>query len=306
MNPTYPEKHTFNWEEKERLPLFLAIEIFKKQSKSGTSVPRRMTYTAAVQALEDVQHQHDPGSISTKKLKALLIAAAQEHGWYPLDRSKIKQLPDPQVSEGMKFCRRCREVKAKAEFMAVPSPAKARSYGWREDTTQKIVSHLCVSCRKANQQRRARVERKSNVLRHTFTDLQLRENPALATRVDRYHKLHSHLETHAARVRSAFNNAKQTLHLPEGDVYEYQFKTEELRRFYESKRVLVKAARDRLEDMFGEAAPLPDAWGMLLTKEEQTELANLHAEAILSSPSANRTPSLWKAENRKPKETSEE
>lgn len=306
MNPTYPEQHTFNWEEKERLPLFLAIEMFKKYAKSGTSVPRRMAYTSAVDVLEDVQHIHDPGTISTRKLKQILIAAAQEHGWYPLDRAKIKQLPDPHVPEGMKYCRKCKEAHPKASFMSVPSAAKARSYGWKEDTAQKIVSHLCSSCRKANQQRRARVERKKNVLRHQFTDLQLRENPELARRVDRYHSLHAQLETHAARTRAAFANVRKVLHFPEGDAYEYQFKTEELRRFYESKKVLVKAAIARLESLFGEAEPLPDTWGMLLTREEQAELANLHSEAILSSPSATRMPSLWKVENRKPKETSNE
>jgi hypothetical protein len=42
----------------------------------------------------------------------------------------------------------------------------------------------------------------------------------------------------------------------------------------------------------GETAPLPDTWGMLLTRDEQVELSNLHAAAVQSSP-ANRKPVLW-------------
>lgn len=292
MKPTYPEQNRFNWEEKARLPLFLAIEIFKKQSKSGTSVPRRMTYTAAVQALEDIQHLHDPNSISTAKLKQLLIAAAQEHEWYPLDRSQIKQKPDPLVPDGMKYCRKCKEVYPKDSFVALVSAAKAAHYGWPQDTNRTHLAHLCKQCRSGQQKEKARKQSKRDVLRHKFTDAQLRENPELAKRVHQYHKLHSHLRIHAARVRAAFNNVKRVLHFPEGDAYEYQFATEEMRRFYESKRVLVKAARDRLEDMFGEAVPLPDTWGMLLTREEQVELANLHSEAVLVSNAANK-PALW-------------
>ena len=305
MRLTYPEQHTFNWEEKERLPMFLAIEIFKKQAKSGTSVPRRMTYSVAVQALEDIQHQHDPSTISTKKLKELLIAAAQEHGWYPLDRSQIKQKPDPLVPDGMKYCRKCKEVYPKDSFVAVVSAAKAAHYGWPQDTNRTHLAHLCKQCRSGQQKEKARKRAKRDVLRHKFTDAQLRENPALEKRVHQYHKLHAHLKIHAARVRAAFSNVKRVLHFPEGDAYEYQFATEDLRKFYESKRVLVKAARDRLEDMFGEDAPLPDTWGMLLTREEQVELANLHADAVLSC-NASKQPALWNVQLPKKKHESEE
>jgi hypothetical protein len=304
---TYPEKHTFVWEEKPRLTMSQALLTFANGRRQRGSEQRKASYIAVIHALEHIQHEHDPDTISTAKLKEMLIIAAQEHGWYAQDMKAVRASAGalPFAPPGSKACRKCREVKPTEDFLAAVSPARARSYGWKEDTTQKRVAHLCTPCRKANQQAQARKNARSSVKR-TFSPEILRTDPALAARVSKYQKLINELRTHDNRTRAAFTSARKTLHFPEGDAYEYQFRTDDLRKFYESKRVLVKAAIARLEVLFGEAAPLPDAWGMLLTKEEQLELANLHAEAILSSPSATRTPSLWKAENRKPKDKSDE
>jgi hypothetical protein len=304
---TYPEKHTFSWEEKPRLTMTQALLTFANGRRQRGSEQRKASYIAVIHALEHIQHEHDPETISTTKLKELLIAAAREQGWYAQDMKALRasQPRLPFAPPGTKACRKCREVKPADDFKVPASPARARSYGWKEDTTQKAMSHLCTPCRKANHQAQARRNARSSVKRK-FDLETLRTNPALTKRVAQYQKLINELRTHDNRTRAAFTSARKTLHFPEGDAYEYQFRTDELRKFYESKRVLVKAAIERLEVLFGEAAPLPDAWGMLLTQEEQLELANLHSEAILSSPSATRTPSLWKAENRKPKDMSEE
>ncbi len=300
---TYPEKHTFLWEEKPRLSMDAAFALLVQSRRQRGSEQRKASYISVIHALEAIQHEHDPESISTAKLKQLLIAAAQEHGWYAQDMKALRQSQPklPFAPPGSKACRKCREIKNVEEFKVPASPARARSYGWKEDTTQKTLSHLCTPCRKAHQQAKARRNARSSV-RRKFDPETLRTNPTLAARVAKYQKLVNELRTHDNRTRAAFTSARKTIHFPEGGAYEYQFRSDELRKFYESKRVLVKAAIARLEVLFGEDAPLPDTWGMLLTKEEQLELANLHAEAILSSPSANRTPSLWKAENRKPKE----
>lgn len=304
---TYPEKRTFLWEEKPRLTLDAAFALLVKGRRQTGSEQRKAAYIAVIHALEHIQHEHDPDTISTAKLKEMLIIAAQEHGWYTQDMKAMreKQPPLPFAPPGSKACRKCREVKPTDEFKTPASPARARSYGWKEDTTQKTLSHLCTPCRKANHQAKARRNARSSV-RRKFDPETLRTNPTLSKRVAQYQKLVNELRAHDNRTRAAFTAVRKTLHFPEGVAYEYQFRTDDLRKFYESKRVLVKAAIERLEVLFGEAAPLPDAWGMLLTKEEQTELANLHHEAILSSPSANRTPSLWRAENTKPKDKSEE
>jgi|GEM_PF-4609110 len=292
MQPTYPEKRTFNWEEKDRLPFRWAIEMCARALKQRGTEPRKATYIAVLQALEAIEHMHEPTHIQTKKLKSMLIAAAQEHGWYMKDPTT---LPKPKAPEGvppdMKWCRKCQEVKDLDGFMTTPTPAKARIYGWKEDTTIKIVGHLCRECRKANQQRDARkIARRSS--KGKMSELARRANPAEAKRHDTYAKLLRELTTHAARVRAAFSNAKRTFDTPEGVYYEYQFASDELRQFYESKKVLVAAAMDRLDAKLGEAVPLPDTWGMLLTRDEQAELANLHAAAVLSSTS-NRKPALW-------------
>lgn len=292
MHPVFPEHNTFSWEEKPRWALWIIIEMFRKQSVSGQNIPRRKAYDAVVKALEQAEHEHGIETVSSAKLKQLLIAAAQEHEWYPIDRKRLAQAPDPEVPVGFKYCRKCKEIKEQNSFMAPPTPAKAKRYGWKEGTTQKYLAPLCAPCRHAHARKKKTPRYK---LRHKFSELQLRTTPGLATRVRKYESLHAHLAAHAARVRAAFSNVKKEFSTPEGVYYEYQFASDALRQFYESKKVLVSAARDRLEDMMGEAAPLPDTWGMLLTRDEQTELANLHAQAILSSTS-NRKPVLWTLE----------
>ncbi len=293
---TYPEKTTFIWEEKERLPMSYAIDQMAQALRMRGTPQRKATYVAVVRALEAVQHEHDPDYISVKKLKAMLIAAAHEHGWYAQDMKTLAQRkpPLPEAPEGMKACRKCREIKPRDEFKAKPTPAKARKYGWKEDTGQLTLSHLCATCRKNNQQAKSRIGIRSGVKRK-FDPEVLRNNPELARRVAQYQKLENQIRTHYARVRAAFASAKVAILDPEGTFYEYQFKTDALRQFYECKKALVMAAGNRLRDRFGEAAPLPDAWGMLLTREEQVELSNLHDEAVLSSTS-KRKPSLWTIE----------
>lgn len=296
---TYPEKTTFRWEEKPRLSMTTAFALLIKSRRQTGSPQRKASYIAVIHALEHIQHEHDPASISTAKLKELLIAAAQEHGWYAQDMKAVRASAGslPFAPPGSKACRKCREVKPTEDFLASVSAARARSYGWSEDTTQKRVSHLCTPCRKANQQAQARKNARSSV-KNTFHPEILRDNPELAARVSKYQTLVNQLRTQADRTRAAFSNARKKLETTDGVFYEYQFKTDELRQFYESKRVLVSAAQKRLDTLFGEAAPLPGAWGMLLTRDEQLELANLHSEAVISCPS-NRIPSLWKDESKK-------
>jgi hypothetical protein len=292
MQPTYPEKRTFNWEEKDRLPFHWAIDMCNHALKQRGTEPRKATYLAVLRALEAIDHMHEPQYMPTKKLKSMLIAAAQEHGWYMKDPATLPKPKAPEgVSPDMKWCRKCHEVKPVDDFKTAPTPAKARTYGWKEDTTILVVGHLCRPCRKANQQKDARkILRRSG--KGKMSELARRANPAEAKRHDTYAKLMGELKAHAARVRAAYSNVKTPIYLPEGTVHEYQFRTDELRQFYESKKVLVTAAMDRLDAKLGETAPLPDTWGMLLTRDEQTELANLHAAAIQSSPS-NRKPVLW-------------
>ena len=290
MTLTFPEKNTFSWEEKPRWPLWLGVEMFRKQSLTGRNLPRRKAYDAVVKALEQAEHEHGIETVTSKKLKQLLIAAAQEHGWYATNKKALAQPPDPYVPAGFKYCRKCREIKEKDDFLAPVSPAKARMYGWSENTTQKHLHHLCSVCRHALNKKKAQSKRYTLI--HRFSDLQLRTTPGLADRVKRYQTLHAHIKTHMARVRAAFSNVKVELVFPDGKVTDYQFRTDALRQFYESKKVLLKAAKDRLEQRMGEAAPLPDTWGMLLTREEQVELADLHEQAVMSTTD-KRKPVLW-------------
>lgn len=283
-----------------------AIEFVESSIKKAGTPQRRAAYIAAHAVLEAIDHEHNPLNISTKKLKQILIVAAQEHGWYAQDMGALRVPMPKDVPIGMKCCRKCREIKPADEFNATPTPERIKRYGWKPDTTQKVRSHLCTPCRKAHQQaqsRKAARRSKTRTLESLNLSKQfLEDNPDFIKRLAAYQKLANNLNTHKARIRAAFTNARKRLELPDvGVVYEYQFASDELRRFYESKKALVNAALDRLEIKFGETSPLPVAWGMLLTEEEQRGLAELHAEAALSVPS-KRLPSLWQTDNVKPKE----
>lgn len=304
MQTTYPETKTFSWEEKPRWLIYLALAIFEKEIRNGKNFARRKAYEAAAQALKSAEHTHGIEVVSAAKMKQLLIAAAQEHGWYPIDRKKLGQPPDPIAPPGFKHCRKCKETKEIDEFKTAPSPAKARRYGWKENTTQKITHHLCAPCRYAHAKKQKTSRYK---IKHRFTGLQLRTIPGLAAKVDKYQLLHAHIAAHMARVRAAFSGVKVELHVPE-KIIEYQFATDQLRQFYESKRVYLNAARDRLEKRMGEDGPLPATWAMLLTKEEQEELAELHERAVTSSLAPNK-PVLWHLklkEKKQKKEVSED
>ena len=304
MQTAYPETKTFSWEEKPRWMIALAIDIFEKESTNGTNIARRKAYESAAQALKDAEHDHGVESVSSAKMKQLLTAAAQEHEWYAIDRKKQKltQPRDPFAPPGSKYCRKCKQIKEIGDFKTAPSAAKARSYGWKEDTTQKVVHHLCTPCRHAHVKKQNSGRYK---IKHRFTGLQLRTVPGLKTKAERYKLIHAHITEHMARVRAAFSGVKTTLHLPEGTVTEYQFATDYLRQFYESKKVLLAAARERLEARMGETAPLPATWGMLLTEEEQAELADLHAQAVASSLAPNK-PVLWHLKLKEKKQKKEE
>lgn len=296
MQKTYPESVTFRWETDDTYIVAVAVEMLAEMAKQGGSRPRQAALRATARALEEISEAKDKPYFTGHQIKKVLIAAAQEHGWW---ERKAKVLPDLKAPDGMKVCFRCTQTKEIDDFKTTPSPAKARRYGWSENTTQKIVSPLCASCRKT----KAAEQNKKRKRRISRTKLDKLSTPEQAI-LKQYHKLKLDIAEHLNRVRAAFTNAKAVIRDPFGDgqdLVEYQFRDHDTRDFYQMKRLLLIEARERLEQRLSEAAPLPDTWGMLLTQAEQVNLASLHQLAC-AGRSANHIPALWKLSDRKKKE----
>jgi hypothetical protein len=288
MQRTYPETTTFRWEGDTRYLVTQAVAFLDDMAAQGGSKARQAACRAAARALEDISAAKDKPHFTGDQMKLVLVAAAQEHGWW---ERKKREMPDLTAPEGMKVCFRCTETKPIADFEVSPSATKARAYGWKPDTTQKIVGPLCPSCRKAKADERGR-KRQRRLARKKLDTLA----PEAATVFKQYNKLKLEISEHMNRVRAAFNGAKAVLHDPFGDgtdLIEYQFRDNDAKEFYTMKRALLLDARDRLEQRMADAAPLPDTWGMLLTEAEQNNLASLHSY-MSSSRTPGQVPALWR------------
>ena len=294
MQQTYPETNTFRWEGDTPYLVTYAVEMLEDMAKQGGSKARVAALRAAALALNEISEAKDRPHFTGDQMKKVLIAAAQEHGWWA---RKARVIPDLTAPEGMKVCFKCAQTKEIDDFKTPPSAAKARKYGWSENTTQKIIHPLCASCRKtkAAQQTRKRQRRVSRIKLDKFS------TPEQAV-LKQYQKLKLDIATHLNRVRAAFTNAKSVVKDPFGDgtdLVEYHFTDSDTKEFYHMKRALLLDARDRLEQRMADAAPLPATWGMLLTQAEQNNLASLHSYMCATGRPGNKFPALWKLAPRK-------
>lgn len=284
MQKTYPETTRFRWEGDTPYLVTQAVEFLTDMAAQGGSKPRQAALKAAAMALEEISERLDKPHFTGDQMKKVLIAAAHDHGWW--ERKRVA-MPDMTAPPGMKVCFKCAQTKAIEEFRTTPTPAKARLYGWKPGTAIKMVGPLCSTCRKAKADDAGR-KRQRRYSRKKLESL----SPEAAVEFKKYHRLKLDIADHMARVRAAFNNVKHVV----ADATEYQFESEEVRRFYEMKRTLLLEARDRLEQKFSNAKPLPNTWGMLLTKAEQDDLSEQHLEATMFK--TRNVPSLWTVKRR--------
>lgn len=288
MPLTYPETTTFRWEGDLSHPVPYAIDFLKHSATQGGSKARQESFKATARALEELSERFDKPHFTGNQIKKLLIAAAHDHGWWQRKKREVPNLKAPEP--GMKVCFRCTQAKPMVEFMTRPTPARARSYGWKEDTTQKVVGQLCSVCRKAKADEQGRKRQRRNTRR-----LQQSLSPEAAKVFKQYHTLRSEIARHMARVAAARQNAKNVISDPFGDgsdLVEYNYASPDMKEFYETKRLLLLDARDRLEQLFADGKPLPNRWGMLLSHAEQNNLASLHGYAC-AGHGARRLPTLW-------------
>lgn len=279
---TFPESTTFKWEA-GRYEYAEAAELMQYFAKQGGSDARRAAYRRAADLILERDHDDMTSTdITGDVMKTLLIQAAREVEWMADKRMTFTK--PPPVPSGQKVCFVCKEAKPTHDFLTDPSPAQIAKYGWRPDTKKKVPTHVCSACRrKRNDAARYRKGKRAPQLR---TLLQTAASVDQAHRMQDYARLLSQITKHRNRVGVAISQARKVLPAvdpvtgEESMINDYQFRNDTTKDFYFMKRDMLEQAQVRLEKLLGEDAPIPARWGMLLTKDEQQELAFLHDDAF--------------------------
>lgn len=140
-----PETKFYKWEEQGtlRTPQVRTLLAVRIHAADGAS---REAYVKVREAFDTLWRKKGFDTFPTKKLKAMLIAAARDVGWVvrPIDRrpNKPKQPADP----NLRTCPTCRETKPKEQFIRKVSPGKIRQFKLREDSTRTTVYEQCNYC----------------------------------------------------------------------------------------------------------------------------------------------------------------
>ena len=284
----YPATKSFRWEPRT-YPYADAADMMRTLAKQGGTAARQRAYLLTADRIEQRDHDDMTGTeITGAEIKRMLTDAARDAEWWLNTDAKFhKPAPAP---EGHKTCFVCAQAKPKAEFMATPTVAQAKRYGWRPDTTQKLPTHVCADCRRKRADNAAKKRKRTAPRKDAnITD------PRMQERMHQYAKVKTQIVTHLNRVNSAIGQALKTI---EGiddmgepiTVREYQFTSEERKDFFMHKRDMLLIARDRLDGMLGEDTPIPARWGMLLSKPEQDQLTQMHEQAFAQTA---KQPQLW-------------
>lgn len=290
---TYPESTTFKWEA-ATFEYEDAVELMEGFVRQGGSDARRQSYIRAMQLIRDADHDDIGGTtITGQQIKALLIQAAQEVGWWDTSKQQTFTKPPP-APTGHKVCYVCKETKPMSEFLVPPNTAQVKRYGWRPDTQKKVVTPVCGACRKKRGDAdRNRQRKRAPQLRALLNRV---ATPEQAERLQDYERVLAQIRKHQDRVKAAIYQARKTLPAvdvetgEESVVYDYQFRNETTKDFYFLKRDLLAMAQHRLDAMLGETKPIPAKWGLLLTKDEQRQLSFLHDDAFRDTKKVHQ---LW-------------
>ena len=140
-----PETKFYKWEGQETLKTSQVRTLLAVRINAVDGMPRE-AYVKVREAFDTLWSKKGFDTFPTKKLKAMLIAAARDVGWVvrPIDRrpNKPKQPADP----NFRTCPTCRETKPKEFFTRVVSQGKIRQFKLREDSKRTTVYEQCNYC----------------------------------------------------------------------------------------------------------------------------------------------------------------
>lgn len=291
MSSTYPRDRTpyplckrYGWEGPLRWTHKEMTGFLKKMRAQGGSGARHAALTATIKALDDIYEAGKAERFTGDKVKALLVVAANEYGWWQvLPTPRDKRTADANIPEGHKTCAKCGEVKPVERFTAVATAKQKAMYGWRMETRRTVTSKLCDVCRplKLKRQQYLQAKRDSKVLP---ADPELRK----LAMFDRG------IKVQAARINVAFHKRKVTLQTPDGPISYIEFENPDDKAFFEEKRRLVTLARQRLDEAVnkGTVPELPNSglWQDLLTSDEREYLVALWKQGSWNTTNVRRAP----------------
>jgi len=140
-----PEGKFYKWEEQSEMKTSHVRALLSVRINASEGVPRE-AYLKVRHTFDELWRKKGFDTFPTKRLKAMLIAAARDVGWItkPVDRrpNKPKQPDDP----NFRTCPTCRETKPKAQFTRKVTPAKIRQYKLRQDSLRTTVYEQCNYC----------------------------------------------------------------------------------------------------------------------------------------------------------------
>ena len=142
---TVPERNFYTWESEATIKTYKARNMLQNRIRNSSGKTYEAFYKT-LEALDKAWQKHGFTELSTKKLKALLVAAAQDVGWYKSNEYHQYKRPEQPDDPNMRACISCYEVKPLSHFTRKPSKALARKYGWREDTTIQTPHTKCNVC----------------------------------------------------------------------------------------------------------------------------------------------------------------
>jgi hypothetical protein len=140
-----PEIKFYKWEEQSEMRTAEVRALLSTRAAYYTGEAQE-AYQRVLQAFDTLWSKRGFDTFPTNKLKAMLVAAAHDVGWYRKGvvymQAKPKQPDDP----NLKTCPTCRETKPRTHFVRKVSPKRARQYGWREDSQIRIAHEQCNYC----------------------------------------------------------------------------------------------------------------------------------------------------------------
>jgi len=143
--PTVPETRFYKWEEQPRIRVSKARQMLQNRI-AHTTGKALQAYTKTLETLNAAWQKHGFDDLTTEKLKSILIAVAKDLDWHHENHAPDFRKPAQPDDPNLKTCPTCKQTKPKSQFTRLPSPKKAKQYGWREDTRIKTPHEQCNYC----------------------------------------------------------------------------------------------------------------------------------------------------------------
>lgn len=142
---TVPEVKFYKWEGVKEMTTSEVRALLSTRAKTYEGKAREV-HAKVLEAFNNLWAKQGFDYFPTNRLKAMLVAAAQDVGWYRTAKIYMQHKPKQPADSNFKTCPTCLETKPKAQFTRKVSAKRAKQYGWREDSRIRIPHEQCNYC----------------------------------------------------------------------------------------------------------------------------------------------------------------